>query len=164
MQLMFGAALFSRPGLSASRFMGFRIAPRGIGAAPRRLMRLKCFKQQWISKPARSHAALCGVSASLGAAFCPARASGGCELPSVCRNAPEVCRKTFGFERRPPGMQLKPFNRRPISCHGLSSQWRRRPHRDAIGGIAADIVIPGCREIFPPKPCYFSIAARGDTF
>jgi hypothetical protein len=45
MTLMFGAARFWRPGLSASHGFGFRITPRGMRAAPRRLMRHKCFKQ-----------------------------------------------------------------------------------------------------------------------
>jgi hypothetical protein len=48
MTLMFGAARFCRPGLSASRSFGFRIKPRSMRAAPRRLRRHKCFKQRWI--------------------------------------------------------------------------------------------------------------------
>jgi hypothetical protein len=45
MTLMFGAARFRRSGLSASRGFGFRITPRGVRAAPHRLMRHKCFTQ-----------------------------------------------------------------------------------------------------------------------
>jgi hypothetical protein len=45
MTLMFGAARSWRHGLSASPGFGFRITPRGMRAAPRRLMRHKCFKQ-----------------------------------------------------------------------------------------------------------------------
>jgi hypothetical protein len=45
MTLMFGAARFWRPAISVSRAMGFRITPRGIGAAPRQFMRHKCFNQ-----------------------------------------------------------------------------------------------------------------------
>jgi hypothetical protein len=48
MALMFGAARFWRAGLSASRSFGFRIASRGMRAAPRRTIRLKYFKQRWI--------------------------------------------------------------------------------------------------------------------
>jgi hypothetical protein len=46
MTLMFGADRSWRPGLSASRSFGFRITPRGMRAAPRRLMRRKSFKQR----------------------------------------------------------------------------------------------------------------------
>jgi hypothetical protein len=48
MQLMFGAARFWRPGLSASRSKGFRVTSRGIHSAPRRPMLHKCFQQRWI--------------------------------------------------------------------------------------------------------------------
>jgi hypothetical protein len=53
MTLMFGAARFWRPGLNASPGFGFRITPRGMRVAPRRLMRHKCFKQRWILERAR---------------------------------------------------------------------------------------------------------------
>jgi hypothetical protein len=115
MQLMFGAAWLGQSGLSASRFMRFRITPRGIGAAPRRLMRLKCFKQRWISGAARPLASPCGASASRDKLFRLVRALRGRDLPPVCRNVPEVCRKTRTFRRWPSGMQLKPFNRRQDS-------------------------------------------------
>jgi hypothetical protein len=62
MTLMFGAAGFWRPAISASRSFGFRITLRGIGAAPRRPMRHKCFKQRWIFDPARPRASPCGSS------------------------------------------------------------------------------------------------------
>jgi hypothetical protein len=62
MTLMFGAARFWRPGLSASRCMEFRVAPRGIHAARRRRMRHKCFKQRWIFDSARLRASPCGSS------------------------------------------------------------------------------------------------------
>jgi hypothetical protein len=57
MTLMFGAARFWRSGLSASCGFGFRITPRGIRAAARRPMRLKCFKQRWNSQRTRLRAA-----------------------------------------------------------------------------------------------------------
>jgi hypothetical protein len=63
MTLMFGAARCWRPGLSASRSFGFRIEPRGMRAAPRRLMGHKCFKQRWISQRASPRVASCGSSA-----------------------------------------------------------------------------------------------------
>jgi hypothetical protein len=63
MTLMFGAARFRRPGLSASHGFGFRITPRGMRAAPGRLMRHKSFKQRWILERARPRVASCGSSA-----------------------------------------------------------------------------------------------------
>jgi hypothetical protein len=54
MTLMFGAARFLRPGLSASRSFGFRITPRGMRAASRCLMRHKCFQQRWIFRACES--------------------------------------------------------------------------------------------------------------
>jgi hypothetical protein len=54
MTLMSGAARSWRPGLSTSRGFGFHITPRGIRAAPRRLMRHKCFKQRWILRACAS--------------------------------------------------------------------------------------------------------------
>jgi hypothetical protein len=54
MTLMFGAARFWRPGLSASRSFGFCITPRGMRAAPRRLMQHKSFKQRWIFRACAS--------------------------------------------------------------------------------------------------------------
>jgi hypothetical protein len=50
-----------------------------------------------------------GLSASTDATFRPAGASSGCQLPSVCRNVPEVRRKTPSAPGRQPGMGLKPF-------------------------------------------------------
>ena len=45
-------------------------------------------------------------------------------LPSLCRNAPEVCRKTWSFHAKCAATfqatRVKPFNRRPVS-------WARRP-------------------------------------
>jgi hypothetical protein len=60
MTLMFGAARFWRPGLSASRSFGFCISARGMRDAPRHLMRRKCFKQRWILERASPRAALLG--------------------------------------------------------------------------------------------------------
>ena len=128
MQLMFGAARFWRPGLSASRSKGFRITPHGIGAEPRRLMRLKCFRQRWIFGAAMPLASPCGLSASRGALFRLACALRGRELPSVCRNAPEVCRNTRKFRRRPPA-QLKRFNRRQDSSSAKLPPPGRSPCR-----------------------------------
>jgi hypothetical protein len=63
MTLMFGAAGFWRPAISASRSFRFRITPRGIRAGSRRTMRHKCFKQRWIFDSARLRVASCGASA-----------------------------------------------------------------------------------------------------
>jgi hypothetical protein len=63
MTLMFGAARFWRRGLNTSPGFGFRITPRGMRAAPHRLMWHKCFKQRWISERARPRVASCGSSA-----------------------------------------------------------------------------------------------------
>jgi hypothetical protein len=92
---MFGAAWLGQSGLSASRSMGFRITPRRIGAAPRRPMLRKCFRQRRISKRARRLASPSGASPSSDALFLLVRASCRGDLPSVCRNVPEVCRKTW---------------------------------------------------------------------
>jgi hypothetical protein len=94
MTLMFGAARFWRPGLNASPRFGFRITPRGIDAAPRRPMLHKCFKERRISKRTKLRALRCGLSASSAALFRCRRRVQRRDLPSVCRNAPEVCRKT----------------------------------------------------------------------
>jgi hypothetical protein len=75
--------------------MGFRSTPRGMGAAPRRSMSHKCFKQRWISGAARRLASPCGASASRDALFRFVRALRRRDLPSVCRNLPEVCRKNW---------------------------------------------------------------------
>jgi anti-sigma factor RsiW len=94
MTLMFGAARFCEQALSASHSFGFRITPRGMRAAPRRVMRHKCFRQRWILSRASPRAAVCGSSAWSAALFRCHRHAGSGELPSVRRNAPEVCRKT----------------------------------------------------------------------
>jgi hypothetical protein len=94
MQLMFGAADFSKPALSASRSFEFRARLRGDRVASRCLMLRKCFSQRWILQRTKPLAARCVISASSAALFRFARASQHRELPSVCRNAPEVCRKT----------------------------------------------------------------------
>jgi hypothetical protein len=62
MTLMFGAARFWRPGISASRSKGFRVTPRGIHAAPRRPMLHKCLHLRWIFDSARLRASPCGSS------------------------------------------------------------------------------------------------------
>jgi hypothetical protein len=49
MTLMVGAARFWRPAISASRFMGFRVAPRGIGAALRRSCRTSAYTNDGFS-------------------------------------------------------------------------------------------------------------------
>jgi hypothetical protein len=52
-QLMFGAVRFGEPALSASRGLGFHVAPRR-GASPHRLENArKCFNQQRILRPPR---------------------------------------------------------------------------------------------------------------
>jgi hypothetical protein len=63
MTLMFGAAWFCEQALSASRSFGFRVTSRGMRAAPRRLMRHKCFRQRWILERASPRVAPCGSSA-----------------------------------------------------------------------------------------------------
>jgi hypothetical protein len=97
MTLMFGVARFWRPGLTASAGFGFRITPRGIRAAPRCLMLHKCFRQRWISDEPMLRASPCGLSASSAAGFRFADTLRGRNLPPLCRNAPEVCRKTRVF-------------------------------------------------------------------
>jgi hypothetical protein len=105
MTLMFGAAGFWRPGLSASCATGFRIAPRGIRRGVSSPMPHKCFKRRWIFGAARLRTTPWGLSASRGALFYPRQRAGARNLPSVCRNAPEVCRKTFRFATPAAGHQ-----------------------------------------------------------
>jgi hypothetical protein len=66
---MFGAARFGEPDLSASRGLGFHIAPRR-GRSPQRLgTPRKCFNQHRIFDTARRLAAPCGLSVCSGAVF-----------------------------------------------------------------------------------------------
>jgi hypothetical protein len=68
-ELMFGVARFGEPALSASRFSGFYIVPRG-GHSPHRLdMPCKCFNQLRILDQERRLASLCSVSAYSGVPF-----------------------------------------------------------------------------------------------
>jgi hypothetical protein len=62
MTLMFGAARFWRPGLSASRAKGFRVTPRGIGATPWSPMLHKCLHLRRIFDSATLRASPCGSS------------------------------------------------------------------------------------------------------
>jgi hypothetical protein len=113
-QLMFGAARFCEPVLTVSHSLGFYIVPRR-GDSPHRLdTPLKCFNQRLILDATRSFAAPCGLNICSGAVFRKQRRAGRRGLPSVCRKAPEVCRKTChsGAARRT--MQLKCFKRHSI--------------------------------------------------
>jgi hypothetical protein len=65
---------------------------RSRGASSR--MRRKCLQLRRISRAPAPPAVPCGSSASRVTLFRLVRALRGRELPSVCRNAPEVCRKT----------------------------------------------------------------------
>jgi hypothetical protein len=96
MTLMFAAARFCEQALSASRAIGFRHEPRGVRAAPRCRMQRKCFMQRWFLERTRCRAAPWGASASTDTLFHCHRHAGKRKLPSLRRNAPEVCRKTSG--------------------------------------------------------------------
>jgi hypothetical protein len=68
-ELMFGAARFREPALSASRSLGFHIVPRG-GHSPKCLdMLCKCFNQLRILDQERQLASSCRVSACSGELF-----------------------------------------------------------------------------------------------
>lgn len=97
-QLMFGAARFGEPALSASRGLRFHIAPRRPRSSHRFSTPCKCFNQRRISDQTRRLASPCSLSACNGELFRKHRRARGRGLPLVCRKAPEVCRKT----RRPP--------------------------------------------------------------
>jgi hypothetical protein len=121
-QLMFGAARFGEPVLSVSHSLGFYIVPRR-GDSPHRLdTPLKCFNQRMILDATRSFVATCGLNACSGAVFRKQRRAGGRGLPLVCRNAPEVCRKTRHSRAARRTMQLKCFSRQPI-CHPTKSNF-----------------------------------------
>jgi hypothetical protein len=100
--LMFGAVRFGEPALSGSRRVGFRIAPRRCGSPQRLGMPRKCFNQQRIFDTTKRLAAPSGLNACSGAVFRTHRRAGGLGLPSVCRNVPEVCRKTQHMPVNPP--------------------------------------------------------------
>jgi hypothetical protein len=65
---------------------------RSRGASSR--MPRKCLSGRRISRARWAGCLPCGSSASSVTLFRVVRAQRGRELPSVCRNAPEVCRKT----------------------------------------------------------------------
>jgi hypothetical protein len=100
-QLMFGAARFGEPALSGSRSVGFHIAPRRCHSPQRLGTPHKCFNQQRIFDTSRRLAAPCDLNTCGGAVFRKQRRVGNRDLPSVCRNAPEVCRKTRSSTARP---------------------------------------------------------------
>jgi hypothetical protein len=68
-ELMFGAARFGEPVLSASRGLGFRIALRRRHSALRLGNLRKCFNRHRIFDTTRRLAAPCGLSACSGAVF-----------------------------------------------------------------------------------------------
>jgi hypothetical protein len=111
---MFGAVRFGEPALSGSRSVGFHIAPRRCHSPQRLGTPDKCFNQQRIFDTSRRLAAPCGLNICGGAVFRSKRRVGNRDLPSVCRKAPEVCRKTQQLKSIRRTMQLKSFNRNPI--------------------------------------------------
>jgi hypothetical protein len=94
---MFGAARFGEPALSASRSLAFRSRRAEVIHRIASTTTRKCFNRQRILDATRRRASPCGLSACSGALFRKQRRAKGGGLPLVCRNAPEVCRKT----RRP---------------------------------------------------------------
>jgi hypothetical protein len=101
-ELMFGAARFGEPALSGSRSVGFHIAPRRPHSPQRLGTPHKCFNQQRIFDTSRRLAAPCDLNTCGGAFFRKQRRVGNPDLPSVCRKAPEVCRKTWQLKVNPP--------------------------------------------------------------
>jgi len=79
-ELMFGAARFSEPGLSTSRGLGFHNAPRRRHSPHRLGTPRKCFNQHRIFDATRRLAAPCGLNACSGAVF----ASNGALGDAVC--------------------------------------------------------------------------------
>jgi len=82
----------------------------------------KCFNQHRIFDTTRRRAAPCGLNACSGAVFRKHRRAYGRGLPSVCRKAPEVRRKTRHLRAARLTMQLKCFSRQPI-CHPAKSNF-----------------------------------------
>jgi hypothetical protein len=120
----FAARLVGAVNVRPGRFRPTRLKPfppfgilrrpvRRSRSAPSR-MRRKYFYRRRISRAPWAGCLPTGSSASRRRLFRLVRALRGRELPSVCRNAPEVCRKTrryiakFGATFR--GTQVKPFN------------------------------------------------------
>jgi hypothetical protein len=68
-ELMFGAARFGEPASSASRSLGFQIAPRRRRSPQRLGTPHKCFNQQRVFDTTRRLAAPCGLNACSGAVF-----------------------------------------------------------------------------------------------
>jgi hypothetical protein len=68
-ELMFGAARFGEPALSASCGLRFHIAPRRRRSPQRAGTPHKCFNQHRIFGETRCRAAPCGLTACSGAAF-----------------------------------------------------------------------------------------------
>jgi hypothetical protein len=120
--LMFGAARFGEPALSGSGRVRFRIAPRRRRWLQRLGTLRKCFNQHRILDATRPPAAPCGLNACSGAVFRTHRRASGRGLPLVCRNVPEVCRKTRRSSAVRRSMQLKCFSRQPI-CHPTKSNF-----------------------------------------
>jgi hypothetical protein len=125
-QLMFGAARFGEPALSASRSLGFHIVPRRARPPHRLDNPRKCFNQRRILDQTKRRASSCGLSACSGALFRVSRRAGGRGLPLVCRKAPEVRRKTRGFKSvRTPS--AAPCSLSPST--GIQFAFRRIPFR-----------------------------------
>jgi hypothetical protein len=68
-ELMFGAADFGEPALSASRSLGFHIVPRRRRSPQRLGTPHKCFNRQRIFDASRRRAAICGLNVCSGAVF-----------------------------------------------------------------------------------------------
>jgi hypothetical protein len=112
--LMFGAARFGEPASSGSRSVGFHIAPRRPHSPQHLGTPHKCFNQQRIFDTNKRLAAPCDLNTCGGAVFRKQRRVGNRDLPSVCRNAPEVRRKTQQLKFDPPDHAAKVLQLKPI--------------------------------------------------
>jgi hypothetical protein len=88
---------FRRRGLSCSLGFAFCAGRCGDRAARRLACCASACQDAGFRAPAGLPAQPCGSSASSRRLFRFVRALRGRQLPSVCRNAPEVCRKTRRF-------------------------------------------------------------------
>jgi hypothetical protein len=120
----FAARLVGAVNVRSERFRPARLKPfpwfgilrrpvrRSRGASSR--MQHKCLWGRRISRACEPHALPTGSSASGRTLFRINRARRGRELPSVCRNAPEVCRKTWSIHAKCAATfratRVKPFN------------------------------------------------------
>jgi hypothetical protein len=111
---MFGLGWIPATRLKPFPWFGILRRPARQSRKPSSRMLRKCLSGRRISRAAWLRALPCGSSASSVTLFRFVRAPQGCELPSVCRNAPEVCRKTRRFNAKFGATfrvtRVKPFN------------------------------------------------------